>query len=249
MRYSAASMRCAIAFLLALTLLASCTAERPAAPNDDDVLLAAARAYVAKDSVAGASKIVIRGKSGDYARLEVEAVAGQTDPATVFMKRVHGTWTGLSLGTGFPPDDLRALGIPQALWDAEAPAAGPETLVEDLYQTGHSPFFQSEHRDRVDHYFAPALAELIWKDAVSSAGEVGAIDFDPLYDAQDVEIANLEVKPAEITDESARVVVTFENHGTKERIAYSLTQSAGAWKIADVTYRDGRTLRGILTAS
>ncbi|HUR80883.1 MAG TPA: DUF3828 domain-containing protein [Thermoanaerobaculia bacterium] len=243
-------MRTAIAFLLAITLLAGCTAkqERPAAPSDDDALIAAARAYVAKESVVPSSKITVSGKSGDYVRLQVEAVDGQTDPATVFMKRVNGTWTGLSLGTGFPPDDLRALGIPEALWDKEA----PDAVVSDLYkahEADQSPFFQTAHRDRVDRYFEPALADLIWKDAVSSAGEVGAIDFDPLYDAQDVAIANLAVQPAEVTAGSARVLVTFENHGTREQIAYSLAQSAGAWKIADVTYRDGRTLRGILTSS
>jgi hypothetical protein len=241
-------MRSAIAFLLTLTLFAGCNAERPATPIDDDALIAAARAYVAKESTGGPSKIVISGKSGDYGRLQVEAVDGQTDPATVFMKRVNGTWTGLSLGTGFPPDDLRALGIPEALWDHDAMPAGAETVVADLYKAhaaDQSPFFQTDHRDRVDRYFEPALADLIWKDAVASAGEVGAIDFDPLYDAQDVEIANLVVHPAE----NARVIVTFENHGTKEQITYAMTQSADAWKIADIIYRDGRTLRGILTAT
>jgi len=130
--------------------------------------------------------------------------------------------------------------------------AGAETVVVDLYRVhaaDRSPFFQTEHRDRVDHYFEPGLAELIWKDAVTSKGEVGAIDFDPLYDAQDVEITNLAVQPAQLTGGNARVVVTFENHGTKEQLTYSLAPAGGAWKIADVTYRDGRTLRGILTSA
>src|SRR5215212_1039196 len=120
--------------------------------------------------------------------------------------------------------------------------AGAETVVVDLYRVhaaDQSPFFQTEHRDRVDHYFEPGLAELIWKDAVTSKGEVGVLDFDPLYDAQDVEIANLAVQPAQLTGGNARVVVTFENYGKKEQLTYSLAPAGGAWKIADVTYRDG----------
>lgn len=134
---------------------------------------------------------------------------------------------------------------------APAPAAAPapsaadaEKLVADLYadhDAGRSPFFQAESRERIDRYFEPSLAELIWKDAVAAQGEAGAIGFDPLYDAQDAEIKNLAIGS---DGGGATVLVTFENFGAKQQIRYTLTPAAGGWKIADITYADGRTLRG-----
>lgn len=134
---------------------------------------------------------------------------------------------------------------------APAPApvpsvAGAEKLVADLYadhDAGRSPFFQTEDRARVDRYFEPDLAAAIWKDAVDAQGEVGALGFDPLYDAQDVEIKNLAVKAGPPAGSSASVVVTFDNFGKKQEIRYSLASTAAGWKIADITYGDGRTLR------
>ena len=69
--------------------------------------------------------------------------------------------------------------------------ASPDGLVKDLYRVHnqkHSPFFQTRNRALLDKYFEKPLADLIWKDARSSKGEVGVIDGDPLYDAQDMEI-------------------------------------------------------------
>ena len=69
--------------------------------------------------------------------------------------------------------------------------SSPEGLVSDLYkldQKKQSPFSQTKDHGLVTKYFSQRLAQLIWKDAVASKGEVGALDFDPLYDAQDVDI-------------------------------------------------------------
>lgn len=118
-----------------------------------------------------------------------------------------------------------------------APAAN--ALVTDLYKS-QSPFFQTENRALVDKYFEPALATLIWNDAVAADGEVGAIDFDPLYGGQDFEVKNLVVGPAQ----NGRVVVSFDNFGRKEQVIYSLTAEG---KISDIRYGDGLSLRGILT--
>jgi len=57
----------------------------------------------------------------------------------------------------------------------------PKALVADLYRQHnqkHSPFFQTRSRARVDQYFTKLLADLIWKDAHGSKGEVGALDGD-----------------------------------------------------------------------
>src|SRR5437764_12620530 len=74
--------------------------------------------------------------------------------------------------------------------------ASPGALVADLYKAHRrkrSPFFQTRSRALLYKYFEKSLADMIWKDAVSSKGEVGAIDGDPLYDAQDMEIKHFAI--------------------------------------------------------
>jgi hypothetical protein len=135
---------------------------------------------------------------------------------------------------------------------AQAPAPAPvarkpaEGVIAELYQQHASdagPFFQTKSRELVDKYFEKSLADLIWSDAVASNGEVGALGFDPLYDAQDTDIKNFAVQPATVASDHARVIVTFDNFGEGQKIIWSLVPSGDAWKVADVTYGDGRTLR------
>jgi hypothetical protein len=123
-----------------------------------------------------------------------------------------------------------------------------ETLVASLYRehdAQRSPFFQNNSRELVDRYFEPSLADLIWKDVVDAKGEVGALDFDPLYDAQDVEPKNFTVHPAQPDGGSVRVPVSFDSYGEKRQLTYVLTPAAGTWKISDIRYADGRTLRDV----
>src|SRR6266550_3983820 len=114
-------------------------------------------------------------------------------------------------------------------------------FVAELYrQSGrnHSPFFQTKNRRLIDRYFEKHLADLIWKDAIRSKGEVGAIDGDPLYNAQDMDIKNLAVHKASYANGLAEVKVSFENFGKKEEIVFLLTPGprAAGWKIANIKY-------------
>ena len=102
--------------MLRLTILTLALTLACGRPAQDEALLTATRAYVARESEMKTINITSTRVDGDYARLFVEPVGINADPAIVFMKRVDGQWQGLSLGTGFPPDDLRAMGIPQSLW-------------------------------------------------------------------------------------------------------------------------------------
>ncbi len=118
-------------------------------------------------------------------------------------------------------------------------AATPEALVAELYKSEKkdaSPFFQSKKRALVDHYFTKELSDLIWKDAIDSKGEVGALGADPLYDAQDTEITKFVIHPAKTEDGKTTVLVTFVNFEEKQRITYHLVQQGGAWKISDIQY-------------
>jgi hypothetical protein len=121
----------------------------------------------------------------------------------------------------------------------------PDALVKDLYRVHnqkHSPFFQTRSRALLDKYFEKNLANLIWKDARTSKGEVGAIDGDPLYDAQDIEIKKFAIAKPRFEDGRALVDATFENLGQKKTITYIVVKGAAGWRIRDIVYGEGRTL-------
>lgn len=143
-----------------------------------------------------------------------------------------------------------AVATPPATPAVATPATSrPETVVSQLYELAdhdQSPFFQTDHRERVDFHFDKELADLIWNDVVTANGEVGALDFDPLYDAQDMDIKNFKVQPAVIEADKARVPVTFDNFGKKVEIVFLLRQEGANWKITDIRWAPDRTLSDLL---
>ena len=132
---------------------------------------------------------------------------------------------------------------------AARPGVSPEAFVRELYRehdAERSPFFQTKDRALVDRYFEKKLADLIWKDAVESQGEVGALGADPLYNAQDMEIKKFVIRTVSQTDDKAEVAATFENFGEKQRIVYRLVAVGADWKIAEIDYGGGTILSKML---
>jgi hypothetical protein len=126
----------------------------------------------------------------------------------------------------------------------------PEGLVAELYklhEKKQGPFFQTKDHGMVTQYFSERLAQLIWKDAVTAKGEVGALDFDPLYDAQDVDIKKFSLRKSRSEKGSSEVIASFENMGHKTEITFSLVLTKTGWKISDIKYADGRHLVGLLS--
>lgn len=133
-----------------------------------------------------------------------------------------------------------------------ASRTSPDALVAALYKqndSGRSPFFQTGNRALLDKYFVRNLADMIWKDALNSRGEVGAIDGDPLYDAQEMEIRRFSIHRPNYENGKAQVTVSFENFGRKQEIIFSLVSANTGWKIEDIKYNDGTSLAGILKSS
>ncbi len=85
------------------------------AGGDDQAIVAATKKYLAAESYTAPMKIEVEKVEGDYARVLVTPKDGQTDAALVFLKRAKGVWRGLTLGTGFDPEDLAKLHIPASL--------------------------------------------------------------------------------------------------------------------------------------
>ncbi len=128
----------------------------------------------------------------------------------------------------------------------------PDALVSELYKAAkqkRGPFFQTRSRALLYKYFEKSIADLIWKDAVHSKGEVGAIDGDPLYDAQDMEIKKFAIKKPRYEEGRALVDVTFENFGKPQTIMFIVVKGQTGWRIRDIVYSEGRTLRSELKSN
>lgn len=127
----------------------------------------------------------------------------------------------------------------------------PDALVKDLYKTHDADLKSSsdrilsgKSRNLLDKYFDKPLADFIWKDLTTNRDEVGVLDFDPFYNAQDVGIKNLNIESPKTEGEKASVGVTFQNYDRKDTLIYTLVRRGAAWKIADIKYADGSTLAG-----
>ncbi|HEX8248060.1 MAG TPA: DUF3828 domain-containing protein [Pyrinomonadaceae bacterium] len=133
---------------------------------------------------------------------------------------------------------------------ANAAAAGktaPDALVKDLYKThdkDNGAILDGKSRKLLDKYFDKTLADFIWKDLTTHKDEVGVLDFDPFYNAQDVRIKNFKVGAPKIEGDRATVPVTFQNFDRKETLNYALARQNGAWKISDIKYTNGESLLG-----
>jgi hypothetical protein len=134
----------------------------------------------------------------------------------------------------------------------QSQSAAAEALVADLYKqhdAKKSPFFQTKNRALVDKYFTKSTADLIWKDAITSQGEVGALDGDPLYAAQDMEIKNFAIGKADVKGDAATVPVNFTNYGQKVTVTYKLKLINSAWKIDDIIWPEGDSMVKVLKDS
>lgn len=124
----------------------------------------------------------------------------------------------------------------------------PRTVVVNLYDQHkkRSPFFQRKSRALLDKYFTRELATLLWEDARSSGDEVGALDGDPLFNAQEMEITDFSIEPGTLGAQGAEVPVSFKNLGQKHQIVFRLVAERSGWKIANLEYDDGANLVEIL---
>ena len=142
---------------------------------------------------------------------------------TVFLTTVSAG--SLNTANNFPATNIaantkasiEAAGMPLS-GSAEAPAVTPAAVVADLYKqhnANKSPFFQAKNRALVDKYFTKPLADRIWKDATTEKNEVGVIDGDALYDAQDTKIKNFAIGKSEIKGDA----VTCRQHDAAQSCA------------------------------
>lgn len=152
--------------------------------------------------------------------------------------------------TNIPVEEAQNEQSNLATENTDAPAVTPEAVIKEVYaihardNDREDRIISSKNRKYLDKYFDKNLADLIWKDLTTHTDEVGVIDFDLFYAAQDMEIKNLVVGKSKITGDKATVPVSFTNFGKKENLNYSLTKEKGAWKISDIKYSNNDSLLG-----
>lgn len=127
----------------------------------------------------------------------------------------------------------------------------PEAVVKELYRVhrnGYGHVFEKRGRKLQQKFFDQKLAALIWKDLTETPeGELGNLDFDPLYSAQDMKIRNLRVGASSIKGDTATVPVTFMNYDQHVRIDFRLVNTKAGWKISNILYGGGSDLVQILS--
>jgi hypothetical protein len=126
--------------------------------------------------------------------------------------------------------------------------AGNE-LVAQLYKehSGKSdPLRYPASRKLLPSYFYKPLLDLYLKDQEAAKGEVGKIDFDPLYDSQDFEISDFNLVVLPNKKGLGYVAARFKNMGVDQEIIFALQRTKMGWRIADIRYKDGRSLWKIL---
>lgn len=167
----------------------------------------------------------------------------------VFTASMVATLSSCSSESPAPPPATTVANVETRAGNRPPAVAAPEALVADLYEQHRlerGPFFQTTDRALVEKYFEQQTADLIWNDATGAGEGVGAIGFDPLYYAQDLDIKDLRIEPANMSGTSASVVVHFENMGEKNTITYIMARSEAGWRIRDIAYGDGASLLAIL---
>lgn len=143
---------------------------------------------------------------------------------------------------------LSALSLLATLSSAAEPPA-PHLIVKDLYAAHASdkgPFFQIDDRKRLDPFFTKALGDMIFKDVVEANGDLGRLDFDPLYGSQDPQITDFVIGETGLggdkkfgPDDEAVVQVTFKDSGAERMISFRFKQGKDKiWLIEDIRYPD-----------
>lgn len=107
----------------------------------------------------------------------------------------------------------------------------PKGLVEYAYV----PYRTGDFPENPFELYSPTLMEL-WEamEERTLDGEVGAIDFDPLINAQDYDIKGFAVGDAAVNGDQAVVTATFTNLGEPQEMRFTLVRRAEGWKIDDI---------------
>jgi len=132
------------------------------------------------------------------------------------------------------------------------PGNSPDGVIRELYRVhnnGRGHVFEAKGKKYIYKFFDLKLADLIWKNITETPeGEVGNLDFDPLYNAQDTKITNFQIGKPVVEGDESTVIVNFRNFGQRTRITFELHHGKEGWRIRNVIYGDKSDLVKILSS-
>ena len=128
----------------------------------------------------------------------------------------------------------------------------PNSVVRELYRVhnnGRGHVFEKKGKRYIYRFFDQKLADMLWKELTETPeGEVGNLDFDPLYNAQDTGITKFLILKPVVNGDSATVLVSFRNFGQLTKITFELHKTEAGWKISNIVYGNDSDLIKILSA-
>ena len=141
--------------------------------------------------------------------------------------------------------------ISTACFGAETKKSSPEDFIRALYRF-HKPGRDTQDwfgdKQTLSKYFDKELTALFIKDDECVKREQGVcnLDFDPIYEAQDFDKETTNLQIAAVEGQPDLFNVTFTNLGTRT-LVYKLTNTSGGWRISDIKYSEGPSLKEILS--
>jgi hypothetical protein len=138
-----------------------------------------------------------------------------------------------------------------ACFGGDEKKSSPEDFLRSLYrfhQPGKDTPDWFADKQTLSKYFDKELTALFIKDDECVKREQGVcnLDFDPIYDAQDFDKETTNLQIAAVEGQLDSFNVTFTNLGTRT-LVYKLTNTPSGWRISDIKYSEGLSLKEILS--
>jgi hypothetical protein len=134
---------------------------------------------------------------------------------------------------------------------AETKNSSPEELIRSLYRF-HQPWKEQANwfgdKRTLSKYFDKELTDLFLKDAECEKQQEGVcnLDFDPIYDAQDFDEKPINLQITAVAGQPDSFKATFTNLGPRT-LVYRLTNTPSGWRISDIKYAEGLSLKKLLS--
>src|SRR6185437_1551107 len=158
----------------------------------------------------------------------------------------------------FIPAFLLALTLTAVQLRAQASDSTPIALLSRLYAdfaweaTGGddgpgAKTFSDQPKSALLRYVEPELAALLLRDAacVRRSNAICHLDFAPLWDSQDPDVADVSFTHS--AARPGRVVAHLRSRtGADTLVTYRMRRTPAGWRIADIEYRNGLSLRTLL---
>jgi hypothetical protein len=133
---------------------------------------------------------------------------------------------------------------------ADLSATAFVTAIYGSYKGKNAKGIRLDNEAAIRRYFEPSLAALMIKDRKDASRRHDApnLDGDPFVDAQDWDIAAVNIAVADTANGAASATATFKNGDTPTTVVLDLVKTNNDWRVGDITWQhDGKkeTLRGL----